>query len=251
MGKKIIKNNKKKFFKNFILKLFIFFSIINISLITNINILFSKTYASSYQEERQYNQDTINFVDENVNVNTDTNTNTDVSEGLPEYTYEEPKYTEIPIQQEDAIYIATTVLNVREINLPSGNVLSQLQEGEEVISDGKTNNGWIRVIHNGKRGFVLRQYLERKDDNSNNIINAEESSESINNPENPEGNIEFFSETDEFPDIDEQINMLNAEYGQIPDVGSGNMIKFTYILLMSIFLILAKIWYNKSVDKKI
>ena len=56
--------------------------------------------------------------------------------------------------------IAASALNIRTLPSTNGEIFGQYKNGEIVNVNGKTSNGWFRVIHNNKIGYIYGDYTE-------------------------------------------------------------------------------------------
>lgn len=75
---------------------------------------------------------------------------------------EETSATEAPV-----ILVTTNRVNMRDDSSQDGEVLVTLDEGTEVAMVSDVGNGWYSVAYNGTNGYIIGDYLKRKDGQDN------------------------------------------------------------------------------------
>ncbi len=88
---------------------------------------------------------------------TETETETETEE-TTEDTEEETPTAEQPV-----ILVTTSRVNLRSDSSQDAEVLSTLDEGTEVAMVSDVGNGWYSVAYNGTNGYIIGEYLQRKD----------------------------------------------------------------------------------------
>ena len=80
-----------------------------------------------------------------------------------EPTEEEQPAEETPTTAAPVILVTTSRVNLRADSSQDGEVLSTLDEGTEVAMVSDVGNGWYSVAYNGTNGYIIGDYLKRKD----------------------------------------------------------------------------------------
>lgn len=70
---------------------------------------------------------------------------------------------EAPAVEQPVILVTTSRVNLRSDSSQDAEVLSTLDEGTEVAMVSDVGNGWYSVAYNGTNGYIIGEYLKRKD----------------------------------------------------------------------------------------
>lgn len=65
--------------------------------------------------------------------------------------------------QEVVVLLTTSRVNLRNAASQTGEVLATLDEGTEVALVSDVGNGWYNVLYNDTNGYIIGDYLQRKD----------------------------------------------------------------------------------------
>ena len=101
-------------------------------------------------------------------------TETEVTE---ETTEAETPEEETPATEQPVILVTTDRVNLRSDSSQNGEVLATLDPGTEVAMVSDVGNGWYSVAYNGKNGYIIGEYLKRKDDQGTDTQTATQTEE--------------------------------------------------------------------------
>lgn len=143
----------------------------------------------------------------------------------------------IKVYPQNVTYVTKASVYLREGNSIGTNSIKLIPEGEEVISTGYTDNGWIRVSYNGKEGFMSLNFLTLKK-----ISNLTDEMKK----KAKEDEKEYLKEVKKVGIVnskgenkDKQMEMLKKKIGSIPNVGNNLQMKiFLGFSILSLFIIL-------------
>ena len=85
----------------------------------------------------------------------------------PKPTEPEPTEPKVGIKEANETVYATSTVNVRSGPGTSYEKLGQLAKGDKLTRTGICDNGWSRVVYNGKVAYVSSSYLTTTNPNSN------------------------------------------------------------------------------------
>lgn len=94
-------------------------------------------------------------------------TETPETEAAEETPEEEQPAEETPTTEAPVILVTTNRVNMRDDSSQDGEVLVTLDEGTEVAMVSDVGNGWYSVAYNGTNGYIIGDYLKRKDGQDN------------------------------------------------------------------------------------
>lgn len=144
----------------------------------------------------------------------------------------------IKVYPQNVIYVTKASVYLREGNSIGTNSIKLIPEGEEVLSTGYTDNGWIRVNYNGKEGFMSINFLSLKKENDltdEMKKKAKKDEEEYLKEIKKVGIVNSKGETK-----DKQMEMLKKKIGSIPNVGNNLQMKmflgFSILSLVSILI---------------
>ncbi len=80
-----------------------------------------------------------------------------------ETTEEETAEAETSTTEQPVILVTTDRVNLRSDSSQDGEVLSTLDPGTEVAMVSDVGNGWYSVAYNGTNGYIIGEYLKKKD----------------------------------------------------------------------------------------
>lgn len=148
----------------------------------------------------------------------------------------------IKVNFQNAEYTSVADVHVREGNFVGAKSLGVVKEGTKLTSTGYTDNGWVRVIYNGKAGFVSSDYLKlKKHANLTRKMQEEKKKEEKEYKEEIKkvGAVDSKGRTKE-----KQIEYLKSTIGAVPNV--GNNMQFKIFLLFTAFGITLAYVYTKN-----
>ncbi|MBQ6441812.1 MAG: SH3 domain-containing protein [Lachnospiraceae bacterium] len=88
---------------------------------------------------------------------------TETEQPAEETPEEEQPAAETPTADAPVILVTTNRVNLRDDSSQDGQVLSTLDEGTEVAMVSDVGNGWYAVAYNGTNGYIIGDYLKKKD----------------------------------------------------------------------------------------
>ncbi len=88
---------------------------------------------------------------------------TETEQPAEETPEEEQSAAETPTTDAPVILVTTNRVNLRDDSSQDGEVLSTLDEGTEVAMVSDVGNGWYAVAYNGTNGYIIGDYLKKKD----------------------------------------------------------------------------------------
>lgn len=148
----------------------------------------------------------------------------------------------IKINFQNANYVSLADVHFREGNFVGSKSFGTIKEGSILQSTGYTDNGWIRVIYNGKVGFVSGNYLKLQKQGE--LTKEMEQSKKEEEKEYKEelkkiGIVDSKGRTKE-----EQLEYLKSTVGTIPNVGNNKQYK-VFLLVTAVGIALAVV-LNKN-----
>lgn len=161
---------------------------------------------------------------------------------------EKPNKKLIKVYPQNANYLTLGSVYLREGNSVGTNSLVVIPEGTNVVSNGYTGDGWVRVTYNGKTGFISANYIALQ--TSNNLTDemkkeAKKEEEEYQKELKKVGFVNSKGKKKE-----EQIKELEKNIGSIPNVGKNLQFKI-FLLISIIAIVLAGFVIKNKTENKI
>lgn len=143
----------------------------------------------------------------------------------------------IKVYPQNSKYLTLGKVYLREGNSVGTNSIELIPEGTLVNSNGYTDNGWVRVMYNGREGFLSTNYIALK--KSSKLTEEMKKKAEIEKKEYEKElkKVGFVNSTGQTKD--EQIEDLKNKIGNIPNVGANLQLKiFMLFNVLSIGILL-------------